>query len=43
MGESSLKIGVAGLQEPRGWAMKRGNKSPADTTRWVDLARATLE
>ena len=35
--------GMAGQQEPRGWAMKRGNKSPAYTTRWAELARATLE
>ncbi|MHB1322514.1 MAG: DUF4113 domain-containing protein [Acidithiobacillus ferrivorans] len=27
----------------RGWVMKRGNKSPAYTTRWADPARAKLE
>ena len=42
-GSGTLQPGVAGLQEPRGWAMKRGNKSPAYTTRWADLARAKLE
>ena len=42
-GTGTLQPGVAGLQEPRGWAMKRGNKSPAYTTRWAELARATLE
>jgi DNA polymerase V len=25
-GSGTLQPGVAGLQEPRGWAMKRGNK-----------------
>uniref|UniRef100_E6QDZ7 DNA polymerase V, subunit C n=1 Tax=mine drainage metagenome TaxID=410659 RepID=E6QDZ7_9ZZZZ len=42
-GSGTLQPGLAGLQEPRGWAMKRGNKSPAYTTRWADLARAKLE
>jgi|AOMQ01.1.fsa_nt_gi DNA polymerase V len=32
-GSGTLQPGVAGLQELRGWAMKRGNKSPAYTTR----------
>ena len=42
-GSGTLQPGVAGLQEPRGWVMKRGNKSPAYTTRWAELARAKLE
>ncbi|WP_226852687.1 DUF4113 domain-containing protein [Acidithiobacillus thiooxidans] len=42
-GTSTLHPGIAGQQEPRGWAMKRGNKSPAYTTRWAELARATLK
>jgi DNA polymerase V len=42
-GKSIVQPGIAGWQEPRGWAMKRGNKSPAYTTRWAELARATLE
>ncbi|MGC9161817.1 Y-family DNA polymerase [Acidithiobacillus sp.] len=42
-GSGTLQPGVAGLQGPRGWAMKRGNKSPAYTTHWEDLARAKLE
>jgi DNA polymerase V len=41
-GSGTLQPGVAGLQKPRGWAMKRGNKSPAYTTRWAELATATL-
>ena len=41
-GSGTLQPGVAGLQAPRGWAMKRGNKSPAYTTRWEDLATAKL-
>ncbi|MEB8485914.1 MULTISPECIES: Y-family DNA polymerase [Acidithiobacillus] len=41
-GRGTLQPGVAGLQDPRGWAMKCGNKSPAYTTRWAELARAKL-
>ena len=41
-GNGALQPGVAGLQKPRGWAMKRGNKSPAYTTRWAELATAKL-
>ena len=41
-GSGTLQPGFAGLQEPRGWAMKRGNKSPAYTTRWAELATAKL-
>ena len=42
-GKSIVQPGIAGWQEPRGWAMKRGNKSPAYTTRWAELARAILK
>ncbi|MHB8237164.1 MAG: DUF4113 domain-containing protein [Acidithiobacillus ferrivorans] len=42
-GSGTLQPGVAGRQELRGWVMKRGNKSPAYTTRWADPVRAKLE
>lgn len=42
-GKSLVQPGIAGWQEPRGWAMKRGNKSPACTTQWKELARVKVE
>ncbi|OCX69425.1 DNA polymerase V subunit UmuC [Acidithiobacillus thiooxidans] len=42
-GKSIVQPGIAGWQGPRGWAMKRGNKSPAYTTQWKELARAKVE
>ncbi len=42
-GSGTLQPGVAGLQKPRGWAMKRESKTPAYTTRWAELATAKLE
>ena len=42
-GKSIMQPGIAGWQEPRGWAMKRGNKSPAYTTQWKELARVKVE
>ncbi|MBN6742370.1 Y-family DNA polymerase [Acidithiobacillus sp. MC6.1] len=36
-GKGTLAPGVAGLQVPRAWAMRRGNKSPSYTTSWADL------
>jgi len=42
-GRNVLQPGVAGLQETRSWEMKRGNKSPAYTTQWKELARVKVE
>ena len=38
-GRGTLAPGSAGLAEERRWAMKRGNMTPAYTTRWEDLVR----
>lgn len=42
-GRSVLQPGIAGLKGTRSWAMKRGNKSPAYTTQWEELARVKVE
>jgi DNA polymerase V len=36
-GKGTLAPGVAGLQGPRAWSMRQGNRSPAYTTSWADL------
>lgn len=36
-GQGIIAPGSAGLQAPRRWAMKRGNVTPAYTTRWNEL------
>ncbi len=37
-GRGTLGLGIAGLQRPRIWAMKRDQLTPAYTTRWSELA-----
>ena len=39
-GRGTIAPGSAGLAEGRRWAMKRGNMTPAYTTRWDELVRA---
>ncbi len=36
-GKGTLGLGIAGLQSPRNWTMRRGNKSPSYTTCWAEL------
>lgn len=36
-GKHTLGVGVSGMVNPREWAMKRGNKTPAYTTSWNEL------
>lgn len=40
-GQNILQPGIAGWQQPRDWAMKRGNKTPSYTTQWQELAVAS--
>ena len=38
-GRGTIAPGSAGVKEGRRWAMKRGNMTPAYTTRWEELVR----
>jgi DNA polymerase V len=38
-GRGIIAPGSAGMAEERRWAMKRGNMTPAYTTRWDELVR----
>jgi hypothetical protein len=37
MGKDALFLAGAGVPGERAWAMRRGRKSPAYTTRWDEL------
>ncbi len=36
-GKHTLGVGVSGLNHPRDWSMRRGNKTPGYTTCWEEL------